>query len=288
MNLLDFDSTNTHKNLLYLASGIEIKEEYFNLPFNVYLVDKLFKEDGVCKNVHYFKKEAMSAVDYFNKNGIFFDYVVIINEGLALGGGMYPLASNSFMGYLMPILKEEFVFITSLDYYRRTNERGVAYKMLDLPYKVEELFCNDQEYIDPEIFSDYKFIKQLYKMQKYSQIDSFASGLVECIAINDSMWLYEKTLDALFIHSDIACFKFHPHLSPRRNKRIFNIKDKTPKEILDIALEHEYKTIGLMPWINGSHDELLSAFDCWSGDYAISIKLFYLNSKDREYIVGGG
>ncbi|RAR73731.1 hypothetical protein [Flavobacterium aciduliphilum] len=146
------------KNLLYLASG-GYKPEYENLPFDhLYFVDgnanfkKSYPENH--PKITFLGMDALFAVDYLKSKQVKIDCLVIINEGLYEGGGSYPLFSDFLIGYLSPILKEEYLLICDLRYYD-SNLNAVT--KMDWGHKIlKKITSKDYEYINPKLFTSHR------------------------------------------------------------------------------------------------------------------------------------
>jgi hypothetical protein len=109
------------KRLLYIASGA-YESAYQELPFDrLYFVDsnRKLKESFrfASKRHRFLAMDALFAVDYLISKQIKIDCLVVMNEGLFQGSGQYPMFSDFLMGYLSPILKDDFLLITDLHPY---------------------------------------------------------------------------------------------------------------------------------------------------------------------------
>jgi hypothetical protein len=103
------------KRLLYLASGA-YQSAYKTLPFErMYFVDanRKLKESFrfASKHHRFLASDALLAVDYLIRKQLKIDCLVVVNEGLFEGSGHYPMFSDFLMGYLSPILKDDFLLI---------------------------------------------------------------------------------------------------------------------------------------------------------------------------------
>lgn len=107
------------KRLIYLASSGYNINRYNRLPFDqIYLVDYIFRTRiKVSGKLILLGMEAVEAIKYLKKQNLKFDCLVILNEGLGEGGGLYPLHSDVVLGFIMPILNETYIHIMSPKYY---------------------------------------------------------------------------------------------------------------------------------------------------------------------------
>jgi hypothetical protein len=104
--------------LVYFASG-PYKIEYENLTYDqIYLIDNCFKSEifeiGKVKCIG---MDCLKAVDYLKGKGVIIDCFVSLNEGLYEGGGSYAINSDMFLGYVMPIMRNEYYHIMNKNYY---------------------------------------------------------------------------------------------------------------------------------------------------------------------------
>ena len=91
------------KTFAYFASGGRLISEYNSLPFDtVILIDKVGDGERVNHRLDLRKKiinlriECNHSIDWMIENSIKLDAVMIKNEGLAEGGGDYPLFGRSY------------------------------------------------------------------------------------------------------------------------------------------------------------------------------------------------
>lgn len=156
------------KSLLYLASGNQIKKEYYSLPFDlICLVDYSFLQPVKKKGKFLLLgMDVIDAIKYLKSENLKFDCLVILNEGLREGGGRYSPHTDLVLGYLMPILKDTYIHIMCPWYYNGSwwarNKTNIK---LDLPYEKFELSPQYKDYIDPKIFSNIHGTK-VFRMKK--------------------------------------------------------------------------------------------------------------------------
>jgi len=139
-----------NKTLLYLASG-EIYEDYCKLPFKkMIFVDRQnqdisFQDD----RINFIRADALFAIEQSRNNKIKIDYLVSINEGILEGGGNYPVLSDFMLGYMSPILSDEFFLIYDPSYYRS------LYMNLNPEWGFKKTVVNSEDpgYIFPSMFS---------------------------------------------------------------------------------------------------------------------------------------
>ena len=158
------------RTILVLASGTdnELIERFKNLDYqNIILVDYMF-DNYLCIN-HLDKKiicvnldayiciQVLLQIQNFGVNAI-----VSLNVGVQGGGANMCIATNA-LGLLFPIMSDEVIIITSLEYYKRSQ----VYKFkksnwLNLPYESKKILKPaDNYYIDPNIFTTHKFMQEI-------------------------------------------------------------------------------------------------------------------------------
>ena len=156
------------KVLVYLASGSNIRDEYFQLPFeNVYLFDKAIHKREDINNVIARSGECSNLLKRtFERNNQKIDCVVVINEGLNEGGGSYSLLYKGFFSLLMPYLNDECILITTTGYYNAAYSNSPQETLFDIPYDFKQIKKESIDYINKDIFSDYGHSTEVYKMSR--------------------------------------------------------------------------------------------------------------------------
>jgi hypothetical protein len=270
--------------LVYFASG-NYNEKYQELPFDrIFLVDTIFRRNDLNQKgkVTLIGKDCLASVAYFKENNILIDYFISLNEGLGEGGGSYPINSDMFLGYVMPILKNVYYHMMYPGYY------NFHYKTrMDLPYKKTIIKAGDPNYYNPMMFSTYDYNKKalIYKMQKTVDVQSiFTIEKMKIALINDSIWSYHAKLDHLFISiKDQGQGNFFHDIA---NVKMIDVYTPT-KKILEYCQEFKLETIGLTPWMRGNYKEFTESIKEWDGEFPKEINLYYLNQNDFQFFKKG-
>ena len=209
------------KTLLYVASGSN-RPEYEYLDFSrIYLVDNHIRRCSHSEKVVELQCDALHAVNLLKKQGERIDCLVCLCESRGEGGQTYAMCSDAFMGYIMPILSNDFVWICNdTEYYgfppyikgrppipkhlwRLRHSYGRNYVSLDLPYSMQELTENDEGYLSPFLFSS--ILNQwnrphVFRMSYSPMIEEYVlSNMITIRIINDSIWNHYEELDHLYI-----------------------------------------------------------------------------------------
>ena len=99
------------KTLLYVASG-NYRPEYDCLDFDrIYLVDNHIRKHHHSDRIVTLQLDALHAVELLKEQGVSIDCLVCLCESRGEGGQTYAMCSDVFMGYIMPILSKDFVWI---------------------------------------------------------------------------------------------------------------------------------------------------------------------------------
>jgi hypothetical protein len=267
--------------LAYFASG-EYKDIYQEFDYdNILLVDHGFRKYSRIGKVICYDYSALRAIDEFKRKNIKIDCLVIINEGLFEGGGRYALNSDMFLGYLMPILNDEYYHYIYPKYYAFHE-----YKTdLDLPFLKTELNSTHPAYINPLIFSEHlnniNDIK-LYKMKKNrTEIEIELNKNIKIQVINDSIWCDFNSLDLIFMSiKDQGQGDFFDKV-----RRTYKINRNTEmREILEKCNVDKINRIGIMPWKFGDYQNAVYEIQNWDGNYPKTINFYHLNQNDFEII----
>lgn len=214
------------KTLVYIASG-GYRSEYESLDYDrVYLVDPAVRGKFHSDKVKLLRCDATEAVEYFKKEGISIDCLVTLCESMAEGGHTYATCSDTFMGYIMPILAKDFLWICNdkryylsqylstrgekiilpgrrENPYRMRTRFGFNFVSLDLPYAMREIHEDDPEYLPPAMFSNHLSNENrghVFRMIYSPSVESFEiPGGVTIRLVQDSIWNHCDELDHLFI-----------------------------------------------------------------------------------------
>lgn len=287
-----------NKNLLYLAAGPYL-EAYSELPF-----DKLFfveKDDrywaksyeNISLNAEWIDKDALVAIDELKSRGIKIDYLVSLNEGLGEGGGGYAMLSDEVMGYLSPILNDEFVLICDFFHYD-SFERDHC-KNFDWGFeKVEELKDGDSGFINPKIFTESQQYNSgsyghVYKMKRITQTRNIAinNQSVELNIIHGSIWDDEAKLDAIGLSYNPSRLAGNAAYNSQSisdffesKPKVLNLKDKTFDEVLVFCEQHQIKHLGLCPWLNHNYQEVVERLQGLLPQSLERLNFYHLNKTD--------
>ncbi|GAA4074313.1 hypothetical protein GCM10022389_19820 [Flavobacterium cheonanense] len=292
---------NTSKTLLYIASG-GYKPEYENLPFDhLYFVDgnsnfkKSYPEDH--PKITFLGMDALFAIDYLKSKQVKIDCLVLINEGLWQGGGSYPLFSDFLIGYLSPILLEEYLLICDLSYYD-SNLNAVT--KMDWGHKIiKKLTSEDIGYINPKLFTSYREFSQdevfgnvllMKKERKVTSLNSDSIGM-KIEIVHGSIWEDEDNLDFIGLN-----LRSKHQLVGRANgsqnvvdffeskPKVQNIKEKHFSEIMETYIKSDVKRVGLVAWNNGNYEEIVNLINALPSNNLESIRFYHLNKGDFEDI----
>ena len=286
------------KTLLYLAAGPYL-DAYSELPFDkLIFVEKNDQYWGrsyedIPVNAKWIKKDALVAIDELISRGIKIDYLVSLNEGLGEGGGGYAMLSDEVMGYLSPILKDEFILICDFSHYD-LFERD-QYKNFDWGFeKVEELKDGDSGFINPKTFTESQQYNSgsyghVYKMKRISQTRKIDlnNQIVDLKIIHGSIWDDEAKLDAIglsYNHSRLAGDAAYNSQSISDffdlKPKVFNLRGKTFDDVLAYCEQHKIKHLGLCPWLNHNYQEVVERLQGVMPQCLERISFYHLNRDD--------
>lgn len=276
------------KTLVYFASGPE-SNKYKNLDFDkIYLIDNCFK--GVDQNNFFTSPDkiirigmdCLESIYFLKKHKIKIDYFVSLNEGLIEGGGTYAINSDVFLGYVMPLLKQNYIHIMNKNYYRgHINFCGVS---MDLPYSVEEIKENDPKYISPNLFSTAHYHKgyaKIFQMKKLvtKKIEINLTPKIKLTFIHDSIWNYYDYLDALFISFSNQFGSFFENIP-----KVYKFNKNKLIEVFEICKNKKIQKIGFIPWAKGNYKNFIDIIKGQKSDYLSEVFLFHLNRNDFKEI----
>jgi len=268
------------RTLVYFASG-PLKREYQNLDFDrIYLIDNCFNNKIIKEGkITCIGMDCLKSIEYLKKEKVKIDYFVSLNEGLYEGGGSYALNSDFFLGYAMPLFKENYIHIMNQNYYHNYYKVG-----MDLPYELEEINETETDYISPFTFSENKYHKghaKVYKMtsNKNSIKIKIKSKVKLCIK-HDSIWNHYQKLDLLGLSIKIqGQGNYFDHMP-----KTINLNNNSIEKILDYCSANRINKLGLTPWAYGNYIPFIKLLENFEGDYPNEITLFHLNKNDYKAI----
>ncbi len=297
------------KTLVYFASG-KIKETYKNLDFDqIILIDNCFERE-VARLPQPFKRrgkitcigmDCLESIALLKEMNVKIDCFVSLNEGLWEGGGSYAINSDMFLGYVMPLLKDEYIHIMNKDYY--TNQFNVT---MDLPYTFTELQENNPGYIDPLIFSEYKsqigFAKTYLMKRKAIPVRNYSINNLKLEIIHDSLWSHTSSLDLIILRfsepfmedffskqDKVMLFgetfpaKYYPSNSQSENTGQHTFRKIS--EILDYCVSKKVSTLGLLPLSSHHYFEFSELLKNHQSPFPETIKMFYLNKSGYQNLI---
>jgi hypothetical protein len=287
------------KTLVYLASGA-FKKEYYTLQFDaMYFIDydaELRKSYPIeSTNILFIGKDALLSIDELKRNNVQIDCLVVINEGLFEGGGVYPMFSDFLMGYLYSLLKDEFTLITDLNYYKTTTYKALS-KLDWAVEKISELFPGDQNYISPRIFTTYASdmaepFGQVFKMRKVDceTVLSTKNNRLKIKLIHGSIWTDADDLDyiGLKLSNDGVRLTSSGIRNIQTSSDFFsaktnvqNLNNKSFEEILRDAESKQAQVLGLTPWGACDYENVLTLLENHQGTQVKEVRFYHLNKND--------
>jgi hypothetical protein len=282
--------------LLYLASG-KYRSVYENLLYEkVIIVDRsLRRNDRVPagSKVTLIPGDALPAIRKLKEDkDLKINCLVSVNEGLYGGGGDYPIFSDFLLGYLSPLLADELLVITDIEYYQAAQ---IARKVARMDWGFNKILIdsNHPRHIDPRIFTtygeegrlNYGDVFLLTRTNKWNLIPLNEKLTVELL--HGSIWEHEQSLDLLGIN-----------LRPRENEnarypitrffldhdKVYNIYGRSIEEILAYAEDKKVEYLGLTPWMNHEYRHVIEVLRNYQPKYLKKISFFHLRTNDFQML----
>jgi hypothetical protein len=300
------EEINPGKTLVYFASGSGVNPEYQHLEYeNIILVDNSFRSRFKGKLVQRqgrvlcLAMDCIVAVDIFKKINLKIDCFVVINEGLYEGGGSYALNSDSFLGYVFPILADTFLHIGYRDYYAGYQYYHTKEHWLDIPYDRKEILQEDDEaYLSPALFtnderyaSNAKVTRLTSKSHKHHV---FQKGHIEFKVSHSSIWDAIDSLDAAFVRFENSVQKNTITKVNNQNQwqesklfpiYVYNYNHQEQyttynfEAIIAMCQSNKWKHIGLVP-NQGQYLDFVKAISSGGHKYPEKITFHHLNAGD--------
>ena len=220
--------------------------------------------------------DCLQAVKFLNQHKVKIDCFVALNEGLFEGGGRYAINSDMFLGYVMPILSDEYIHIMNRNYYGNNN----YHVTMDLPYLKTEIFEGDQDYLNPFLFSDDEYHNgnaKVFRMKKHISVKYLnINPNIQLSIIQDSIWNYTDELDLIATS-----------ITPQGQKdsfhglnKVISLRDHSVEQILDMCVQIKIERIGFTPWSHGKYSSFVDQIKNYTKEYPKAITLFHMNRRD--------
>ncbi len=290
-----------------MASGYS-KSAYNSLGYDqVILVDTCFERaqrralQAKSEIVAPLAYDALEAVEFFKQSDIHIDCLVCLCESRGEGGQTYAMCSDVIMGYMMPLFKKEFLWICndpsyyyfsgymngkapSLRFPRALKDLyGMNYVSLNLPYKMQEIFADDPDYLPPSLFSNYLTNENqghVFRMNYSPKTETIS--LPEGISIRliqDSIWNHYDELESLFISFKLEYTPMKEYFE--QIEKVHYYKQMEFESKLKWANEMGYSHIGFTPhyWYqyDKNYQKQLERF-LSTVSRPMTIDFYYLNS----------
>lgn len=261
----------------YFASGITpMNLSSWGLE-NLILIDNGFLKTEMNGNIWKLKCDAIEAVDILREKGIKLDVYISINEGLNEGGGKYPLNGQYFLGYLMQILQPNYFHIYAPNYYRQAQPYFLSHHLPDLPYKKNNVNSSDIGFDFSLLNNSGNYEVKIFKMERKLE-QAKVHPLFSNISIErKSIWEEAKNLNKILITETkmLSYLKYYFH------KICPFTKGEFPFEQMNQQNLNSGDTIGIVPWSSLNYPKELLQLNLWAKAKNITIKIFYLESKDQ-------
>ncbi len=281
------------KTLLYLASG-QIYEDYRRLPFKKMIcVDRQIQDINFQDNrFDFICSDALIAIEQLRNSNTKIDYLVNINDGILGGGGDYPILSDFMLGFLSPILSDEFFLIFDPAYY---GSLRIKIKP-EWGFNKSIVQIDDEAYVYPSFFSysqrannliynpSFGKVFRMNKTRKEKKIKIRED--LESSLIYASIWDDEKKLDLMGIN--LTSTYTIPLLNRRSlrindffiQKGVYNLNQKSIQDVIKYANFKGHKHLGLSPWMNGEYTEVINYLRNCELGCVKSIRFYHLRKKD--------
>ena len=293
------------KTLLYLASG-PYCPQYADLPFDKMIFVDRDRNLGETypidtAKIRFISADALMAIDMLKREGVRIDCLVSVNEGLIQGGGSYPIFSGFLMGYLSPLLRDEFTLVCDLNYY--VAQLRTPMGKLDWGFqKLRRLQRNDDGYIDPSIFpysqqrhprDGYGHVFVMQRQRSVTEL-SLPDTNTKVKVVHGRIWDDENQLDFIGLNllsrqslmegarGEIRSVEDFFRAKPK----VMDINGKSFNEILTHCKERGHTRLGLTPWMGGNYQEMLDALRGMRDMPFESIAFYHLNRNDFSMLRG--
>jgi hypothetical protein len=282
--------------LLYLASG-KYLSEYENLPFDkVILVDRSIRRNDEVPHgskVTLIPGDALRGIRRLKQEKeLRINCLVSVNEGLYGGGGDYPIFSDFLLGYLSPLLTDELLVITDINYYKPAQIAKKVKKM-DWGFDKMEIDSNHPRYINPRNFTlygrqerpNYGDVFLLTRTNKRNLLPLNKKLTIELI--HGSIWEHEQSLDLLGINlrpREDENSRYSINRFFQDHDKVYNIHGKQIEEILVHAEDKKVEYLGLTPWMKGDYGHVIDVLRNFHPKYLKKISFCHLRRNDFQML----
>lgn len=274
-----------HRNFLYLASGTVREREttYLNLPYdNIFLVDKMFNCSQIINDKLYcIKSDVTEAVETFRQVGIKMDFYSSIQEGLSEGGSDYPLNTNAWYGFVLPILKEQYIHLLHSSQTRNLKR---------LPFMEHtRISLGHPDYINPKLLTINPQNAELWMCGSCSgKRHEIIFKSLQINIIHRSIW---EDIDEL----DLVFARLNENMKKKlvRPEKIIHFgthwKDDEAyisqcNQLLELCNQKEAKTIGMIPFGWGDYKGFMQWLESAKFEHTTEIRLYHLVKNDFKLL----
>lgn len=282
IQLLSFLSANKQKSFLFYPSSgrDENKFNWTNCPFDfVILCDKEAGKNSIVGKIISIKADNNFVLQLIYQAGIKLDCIVCKVCGAFEGGNYETCNSIMWLGRILPIMKNEFLYITNatgrMEYSKNYSEGPVKLlKNLDYPIWLDDI-PNNRSRVKNLI------VQKLAKT--FHPEHTIEIGGTTITIQRKSIWQDVRgVLDGFF--NPQRTQEAMKHFLPSYEKeKLRYIQDYTiGNSILPLLEEAErmkWNVIGLTPWANKNYNQFIKDLESWDGEYPKIIKLYHLEKK---------
>ena len=280
--VIDFLKANSSKTYaFYPSSGRdENGNKWKNCPYDfIILCDKEVGKDTIIGKIISIRADNNYALRLIYDAGIKLDCIICKVCGRFEGGNYESNNSIEWLGRILPIMKNEFIYITSA-----TGRMELSKNYTEGPVRLikgedKPIWLGDIPNSRSPVL---RLIVQRLAKTFHSQY-TIDTGRTSITIQRKSIWKDVRNgLDGYFIskRNRKAMDNF---LSIYAKSKLRYLEDYIFETSILPALEEaermKWNTIGFTPWGKGDYNQFLKDLDSWKGEYPKVIKLYHLEKK---------
>ena len=194
------------------------------------------------------------------------------------GVGNYVINSDAFMGYVFPILEDEYIHVIDRTYYAHPY----IVKM-NWPILKKEIKSTDVRYLNPNQFaavsrSNYGIVYLVSKLVKRRQLNIQCN--IKLFIVNDSIWSDYNKFDVFYLSIN------NPYTNNffYAKSNVLNIRDYDFYDILEYCEINKVSKIRLIPWLNGKYQGIIDLIKENKNTYPKEIYFYHFNKNDYKIL----
>ena len=279
MNVRMLDMIDRSGRVVFYPSSCLYSDGFQALPYDaVVLVSKGIKRPGKYGKVYCLNLDNNEALGVFASKGIPLSAMVIIRDGCVEGGNYECVASESFLGRLMPVMLDEFDYFTG--HHRVPSRAPVRFSEVAVPIYLKA-FVTNSDPLGP--------MRSFHVTAGPSVEREFVLGRIQVTVGRDTIWRAVEKSDYMVVNINNGGMAVPRYLRGRLGgidpaTRVDFVSRSSPvtsiERYLRLAEERKLSRLSFMPTAKGYYRDIVNEIEKWTGEYPQQISFYHLHPND--------